>query len=75
MSSTQEAASESSHSEDESSRKLSISSHSSSSEEDNKIKTASRKRQVKDPHPPGFKYLISRVEKFSGHQGSANGFQ
>ena len=54
---------------DESGGKSSSSSHSSSSEEDDKRKTAPRKGQIKDPHPPGFRYLISRVEKFSGNQG------
>ena len=69
VSPTQEVVNESSHSEDESSGKSSSSSHSSSSVEDDKRKTAPRKGQIKDPHPPGFRYLISHVEKFSGNQG------
>ena len=69
VSPTQEVVNESSHSEDESSGKSSSSSHSSSLEEDDKRKTAPQKRQIKDPHPPGFRYPISRIEKFSSNQG------
>ena len=28
-----------------------------------------RRRASKDPHPPGFRTLLQRVDKFSGHQG------
>ena len=28
-----------------------------------------RQRSKKDPHPPGFRTLLQRVDKFSGHQG------
>ena len=66
----QEVARESSHSEHESIRGPPSSSHSSSSEGEEQTSTPPRRGQTKDPHPPGFRHLVSRVEKFSGQQDS-----
>ena len=45
------------------------SSNHSSSEGSLHLATQTRSRQGKDPHPPGFRTLINRIDKFSGHQG------
>jgi len=45
------------------------SSNHSSSEGSLHLATETRSRQGKDPHPPGFRTLINRIDKFSGHQG------